>query len=362
MNNLTSYINWNNYLIITFTKGVKHMIKTKKELMAIGFLGYLSTVLSYIFTISMLMTFAETTWEKCLYFCCGVVIDGVKWFALLTLIKYHRAKLYNQFVSYFVLFLFFASISVIASVSFSIYTVKKQMYDVTQNQNPLYVTLQDSINNSKGELNALNEEKNNELARLNTELDSLPLDYITRRQELSNKKIELIGFYDNKITALKTDYDNKVNELNTIDSTPQELKKLKNNPIAGFFETISNAFNIQVDSIIMFFAIMLGVALDVASIAFTFDRSYSYENKRSFNKHQTVFKNLKLTDATLKTGSDDKILNFDDFIQFVNKNDLDIDSLKYSQVSDYISKTSFYRWMDQYKNGSEEQSEKILSI
>lgn len=279
------------------------MIKSKNELLLISVIGFVSSVVSYIFTIVMLMSFAETPFEKFLYFLCGLIIDGVKWFSLITLIKYYRAKLYKNFFGYFILFLLFFGMSLTASISFSIYTVKKQMYDVKSIENAAYVNSLDQVNKYKDDLSVLESDKSSEISRVNSELDGLPLDFITRRKELSDKKIELTSFYDNKINILKSLLDAKINDLSLISSESVEVKTLKNTSIASFFETLSNVSHINIDSIIIFFAVALGVILDTASIALIFDSSFSYHNKRSFNKDITNFKNIRKIQEQLHVNS-----------------------------------------------------------
>lgn len=328
------------------------MIKSQKEIMLINLIGFVSSGVSYIFTILMLMSFAETNLEKFLYFMCGVINDGVKWFTLITLIKYYRAKLYKNFVAYSFLFLLFAGMSMIASISFSVYTVKKQMYDVKIVENTAYMSTISQIDKINADIITLETEKISEINRLNSELDGLPLDYITRRQQLSDKKIELTNFYDNKIQNLKNELDIKVAELNSIDTKETEVRVLKNNAIAGFFETISTVTKISIDNIILAFAVALGVILDVASIALTFDSSFSYQNKRSFNKDMTNYRNIRKikkeldskTDELTDEEDDGKILTYSDFIKYIDDNSVQFENIKYSNFKSIMSKANFYNF------------------
>lgn len=338
------YIIFFNWLEPYFKKGVLKMIKSKKELMIISFIGFLSSAVSYVFTILLFMSFAETNLEKFLYFLCGIINDGVKWFSLITLIKYYRAKLYKNFVAYCILFLMFFTMSLTASISFSVFTVKKQMYDVKKVQNNLYLNTKEQTENLKNDLSKVEDEKIYEINRINTELDGIPLDYITRRKELADKKIELTNFYDKKIAEIKNELDTKILELNDIDGNEVDIKTLKNNAIAGFFETIATVTKINIDNVILIFAVALGVILDVASIALTFDSTFSYNNKREFKKDITKYKNMHLMKKELKDKSEetkehekkDKIINFNDFIEYIENNNLDFDHINFNNFKDLI--------------------------
>lgn len=341
------------------------MIKSKKELMLISFIGFVSSAVSYIFTILMLMSFAETGLEKFLYFCCGVINDGVKWFALITLIKYYRAKLYKNFIVYCFLFFLFAGMSMIASISFSVFTVKKQMYDVQVIENKNYINVSNQVEKLKENIQTLEAEKANEIQRINTEMDGLPLDYITRRENLANKKIELTNFYDTKLNPLRIELDEKITKLGEIDRKNTEIKTLKNNAIAGFFETISNVTTVNIDNVILIFAIALGVILDTASIALTFDSSFSYQNKRSFNKDMTNYKNIRRIKRELDDKIEDdeteecKIISYDDFVKYIEKNDIDFDNIKYINFKDFMTKNSFFNFYYKYKKEFEKSLELV---
>lgn len=332
------------------------MIKSKNEKLLVSLIGFISSFVSYVFTIIMLMSFAETRTEKFLYFLCGVIIDGVKWFSLITLIKYYRARLYKNVVGYFILFVLFFGMSLTASISYSIYTVKKQMYNVQTIENAAYLNLLDQLNKSKDDLTILESDKANELSRINLEMDGLPLNYVTRRKELSDKKLELTNFYDNKISIIKTEVKTKADELSKIDNKPQEVKTLKMNSISAFFETISNVTRFNIDNIIIAFAVALGVILDTGSIALIFDNSFSYQNKRSFNKDINNFKNirrmqkeLKENDNNIPENEDGKILNYNDFIKYISENDIAFDNIKFVNFKSIIDKDKFFNFYYKYK-------------
>lgn len=333
------------------------MIKTQKEIMLTSLISFVSSAVSYIFTILMLVSFAETGLEKVLYFLCGVINDGTKWFTLLAMIKYYRAKLYKNFIGYSFLFLLFAGMSMIASISFSVFTVKKQMYDVQLKQNQYYIVAKEQVDKIKEDITKLEAEKTGEVNRLNVEMDGLPLDYITRRKELADKKIELTNFYDTKIESLKSEFDEKALLLEGLDGNEIEVKTLKKNAIAGFFETMANITKANIDNVILVFAIALGVILDTASIALTFDSSFSYQNKREFNKDMTKYKNVKAMkrelDEKVKDYDDDKsrVISYDDFIKYIDDNDLDVNEISFSDFKSLIPipKSTFYNFLNRYK-------------
>jgi hypothetical protein len=331
------------------------MIKTPKEIMLTKIIGLVSSAVSYVFTILMLMSFAETGLEKVLYFLCGVINDGTKWFTLLAMIKYYRAKLFKNFVGYSILFVLFAGMSMIASISFSVFTVKKQMYDVEIKQNEFFLVSQGQAAKAEEDILKLESEKTNEINRLNTELDGLPLDFVTRRKELSDKKIELTNFYDTKLAGLKTELDEKTKLLDGLDGGDIEVRKLKNNAIAGFFETIANTTKTNIDTIILIFAIALGVILDTASIALTFDSSFSYQNKREFNKDMTKYKNVKAMkmelDEKIKDFEEEKpkVLSYDDFVKYIDENDLDVSEINFNGFKSLVPRSTFYSFLNKYK-------------
>lgn len=340
------------------------MIRDKNELLAIKVIGFGSSVVSYIFTITMLMSFANTQFDKVLYFCCGLIIDGAKWFTLITLIKYYRAKLYKNFYLYTILFILFLTMSVIASVSYSIYTVKSQLYEVKTIENTALNNANETIEKLKTDVAGLENSKSSELTRLNTELDGLPLDYISRRKEIEDKKLELTTMYDKKINNATWQLNEKKKELEAIPTGTQEEKILKNNPIANFFETFANVLNADIDLIITIFAIALGVLLDLISVSLTFDSAFSYQNKRSFNKDMTNFKNLREINKKLKdydndedetkpTGTDSNIINLTDFVRYCADNNIDIDTIEYKDVKGVIKQSTFYKYIGKLKDNGE---------
>lgn len=339
------------------------MIKSQKELMLINLIGFISSGVSYIFTILMLMSFAETNLEKVLYFLCGVINDGMKWFSLITLIKYYRAKFYKNFIVYCFLFFLFFTMSLVASISYSVFTVKKQMYDVKIIQNNNFINVNEQIDKLKIDIINVESDKTNELNRINTELDGLPLDYITRRKELADKKIELTNFYDIKINNLSWQLSEKIKELENIDGKEIEEKVLKNNAIANFFLTISNVTKTNIDNIILIFAISLGVILDMASIALTFDSSFSYQNKRAFNSDITKIKTMRTIKKELDKKIDDegtkdyRILNYNDFVNHIKKYNLDFEEIKFSNFKELMSKNNFFNYYYKYKKEFEKSLE-----
>lgn len=343
------------------------MIRDTKELILIKVLGFGSSLVSYIFTINMLMSFADTPFNKFLYFLCGLIIDGAKWFSLITLIKYYRVKIYKNFFLYTILFILFLTMSVVASVSYSIYTVKNQMYDIQVIENTALNNANENIEKLKKDVENIQNTKNNELYRLNTELDGLPLDYITRREEIENKKLELTNMYDKKINNTTWQLNEAKKVLENIDVGIQEKRTLKNNAIANFFQTLSNVASLDIDNIILIFAIALGVLLDVISVSLIFDSAFSYANKRAFNKDNTAFKNIRKINKELKEKeyteelqeTANTIINISDFIKYCTENNIDIDNIKYKDVQDVIKQSTYYKYMDKIKETYQDCNKEI---
>lgn len=322
------------------------MIKTKKEKFLIGIIGITATIISYYFTISMLMTFGETAQEKFLYMLCGVIIDGVKWFSLITAIKYYRAGIYSSLVMYLVLFILFLCVSVVASVSYSIYGVKKQMYDTSITENNAYVLALQKTNDLKANLDQLKAEKTSEIKRLNDEKDLMPLDWISRRNEIEDRKLEINTTFDKQINDRQWQYNEQLKVLEGIDNKPIETKTLKNNAMAGFFQTISNVLKVDIDNIIVWSAIILGVLLDVASVAMAFDNAFSYDSKRSFNKDLTRFKNIKVMQPAKKNNVIE-LSSYDKFKQYIIDNNIEISKVTDKDFQSYMSRATFFNYKKQ---------------
>lgn len=331
------------------------MVRDKNENFLRDVLALISTIVSLVFTTCMLMTLGVTQFDKILYFFCGIVNDGAKWFALITAIKYFKAKVYGVFSFYLILFVLFFSVSLFASISFTAYTVQSQLYDVTESENLEYNTLTEHIKTLESEIAKLENEKTAEISRANKELDSIPLDYVTRRKEIEAKKNEVNIKYDEKLNNTKWQLSESKTKLTQTSDIKTEVKTLKKNPVAGLFNLMANVFNASLDSTIITCSVILGMILDVIGISFTVDKSNSYDSKRELNKQQTKNKNIyKLSRRLNNPAADsidlrhspaaDSIDSLDSFLDYCNKNELDLNDLKFSEVEGLIPKSTFYKY------------------
>ena len=331
------------------------MLKTKSEILITKLITFCSTGVSVIFSTMMLMTFASTSFEKVLYLFCGLINDGTKWFTLTIAMKNYKAKSYKKFRLWLCAFLPFFLVSIIASISFSVYTVKGQMYQVVENENMNFVVVDSKIDGLQKDIINIRDEQKSELEKINSEIASLPVTSVSRRDTLSNRKIELSTFYSDKIVALETKLNVLYEEIKELEATEQrviEKKTLSNNSIAGFFETMANLFNVEIDSIILGFAILLGVILDCASITLTIDGQYSYTSVREANKEMTKIKNFKAMEEKIANRTGNKVIQLNSFNKFANyiiRQSIDIDDLTYADMSDKVAKGSFNKFVDKFK-------------
>lgn len=329
------------------------MIKNDKELFITSFLASTATLISVALTTLLFMTFATTSFEKVLYFSAGIVNDGAKAFCLTVLIKYIRAKLYRQASFYGVLFTIFGLISLFASVSFTMYTAKTKMYKEVLIVNTSIATLENNIEKLENEILKLEHEKQTELERTNKVIDSLPANQITNRNTYNEQKKATMSLYDTKINVLKPVLADAQAKLDATDKTPKKIMELQNTPLAGLFDTMAKTFKINIDTIITVFAVFIGIAMDLCMIAFSYDKAMSYksatEKKLAEKKLETVHnKNVTVKTEKKKISKiiieANEITSYSDFVAYVEDNNLNPMSLRYSDFKGTIKEQSFYKW------------------
>lgn len=353
------------------------MILDKQKQKILKVIGILSAIISYIFTVSMMTSFATSRFTYILYLISGVIIDGIKLLALIVCIDSIKNYKHSRLVTFAPLFIIFASVSIVASVSFNINNVQRQLYDTEFKPNPIYQAQATKVDTMSDELDKLKAERTDEFNRINTELDSLPTTYITQRNALEQQKQEVSTKYDNKINDKTYFLNEERTKLAELDDTDIKVQTLKDTAIAGFFNTLSTSLGGTIEGFILTFAVMIGIILDIGSIVCTIISELSYTSVAQKNRqHKKALEQVIEEVKDEKSGetikdikdkvTDEQISSYDDFIKFTEESNINLHELsqtiqKIDIYRDYyqynVKRTSFYKYFDRYIHEFDDDSE-----
>lgn len=351
---------------------------SKNRMLIYKIISVISTLTSYIFTVLMLTEFATSKLSFVLYLLAGVIIDGVKWISLLAIIQQTKLKQYSQLGVYIPVFLIFATISIVASISFSIHNVQSQLFSTEYKQNATYIAQQEKVNDMKNELDKLKSERDAEFDRLNLELDGLPTSYVTAREKIEQQKTELKAKYEKQINDKTFNYNQANLELSEMDDAEIKVQTLKDTTIAGFFGTVSNVFETSIDLIVLIFAVVLGFCLDLAAIICTFFGEFQYTSKREMRKEITEIKHAreiqeykKKIDKEKSTVKKDigisakQITTYHDFEEYIYNNNIDLEEYTHKNFKDIVpNRDNFNYWRKKYlaENKTEDEEDTLEVI
>ena len=381
------------------------MIKSSKVLKFIGML------ISICFTILMLQTFAVELHERILYFFTGLMPEACKIILLLAAIRFLK-KSKKLFVLFAALFIPFAGVSLAASISFAMHTVEKQMYivvEVTENTSysHSYSIIQQQANSIRDAIAHLEAERADELNRANSVIDSLSVDFVTRRRELIEDRTTLLDNYDQRISDLRDELNEKDELLMSLgtdmaQSQPTaETRKLSDNAVSGLFLTISNLSGAAIENLVLWYAVALGVIIDLSGAVLALVEGFTVPEKvpvkKPEQKKRTMPDDTNGTDETLglaymepvlpvnkavgtteqsETNGTSEVIalpvhvpkveiqpeakaqkqtKYDLFVDFVKNNGIDVSGLTHSKLMEIapslkMSRTTYHRCVKDYLN------------
>jgi len=333
----------------------------------VKYLKFIGMGASVAFTIIMLQTFASSIVEHVIYAIAGFIPEICKIILLLSGMYFYYQKK-SLGVKLFILFIPFFCISLVGSISFVIYTVQKQMYIVEISEDIAHIhsyeVIQGQINVINDNITILEAERIEERNRFNALIDSLPAADVAQRRRLLEDRELLMESYETRISNMRMDIHIKEGQLVeiTTDAVQSqnivENRRLNNNSVAGFFSTISNITGAEIETIILWYAILLGIILDSCGVALAYVEAKQNANLNEKNlkkdKHdvdendlenEEIFDNEIVSD----TDEDDAVLptedseikisksknTYENFKKCIAENDLDVASLKYTKFLEY---------------------------
>lgn len=335
--------------------------KTKKNEFILSILNISCIITSFAFTLQMFFSVSETLSEKILYSFVAIIIEGIMWISIDAMVKHYRMQSFKNVAFWSFLFILFFSVSLTASLAFAIQTVYKQMYSTKTVVNEEYIYLKQEVDALKLKQQQLEDEKQDELNKLNAQLDLLPLDFISRRNELEVQKTTLINKYDAYINEKNIAYEDKKQALKNAGVAETEVKVLKDTSISGMITVVATLFKIKEETLILAFALLVGVTADIAGVALDIYLLLKVDSKREMNKiiketrNQQEINNMLQTankEISLINQSDDIVNSYEEFINIITKYNIDIYNISFNDfvatTKSALARSSFYKYKNKY--------------
>ena len=205
------------------------------------------------------------------------------------------------------------------------------------------------------------------------------------RRELTDDRAVILAGYDSRIDSLRADIEVKTLALTDIMTemsavperdvveTVTEERQLKDNSLSGFFTLLAGLTGREIDIIILIFAVMLGIALDLTGFSFVLVETAIETGKTAKLRAIRAVETMNETDETVfetinetyETGANKakiislnvkKIATYDDFAEYILDNNLDAESLT---LKDFpaLKKATFYRWKKEFRETDDRHSE-----
>jgi len=351
------------------------MIKSSK------YMKFAGMAISALFTVLLFQLFAETPLERGIYLGAAIVVEYCK----ITLVMHSLKRGKAFIITCFMAFLFFA-ISLTASISFNMYTAQKAMYETieiihtdTRYSNTYsllesqHSLVQSQIEEIRGIIATVEAERAGELARMNSVIAETPADFVTLRRELTGDRAAILEGYDSQIDDLRSRLQvetavltgimvemSEVPEREVVETITEE-RQLRDNSLAGFFVLMSDLTGAEVYSIILLFAVLLGIALDLTGISFvlvenantaaeTMLDTVDTAKSTALEVIETVVETdvdkpstLSMVQSTAKIICLKKIDCYENFEEYVIANNLDAETLTPSNFPN-VPRSTFYKY------------------
>lgn len=130
----------------------------------------------------------------------------------------------------------------------------------------------------------------------------------------------------------------------------ETVGQLKDNSLSGFFTLLSTITGLQINTILIAFSVIIGIALDMTGLCFAILKQAQRPKSAMKNKPKTNER-----DKTTKPDSNKviEIKNYNDFIKYADTNGLDLLNLKYTEFIKFVpefKKSTFYSYVKKLRN------------
>lgn len=356
------------------------MIKSAK------YMKFAGMAISALFTMLLFQLFAESPLERGVYLGAAIVVECCK----ITLVM-HSLKRGKAFVITCLMAVLFFAISLTASISFNIFTAQKAMYETVETihtdttYSNSYELIQarkelteTQIEEIRTNIANVEQERTSELIRMNNVINETPVEFVTMRRELTEDRSAILAGYDSKISELRTEMQAEIAVLTGIIvemaeipereviETVTEERQLKDNSLSGFFILLGGLTGIKIDIIILAFAVMIGIALDLTGFSFAIIETGETAKIKEIKGIETVVETIETTSETIETHVETvetdsetganivslinvkKIKSYDDFAAYISDNNLKDKALTYESFPE-LPRSTFFRYLKKYR-------------
>ena len=236
-------------------KGGQTVLFTVKTLSFISF-----TIVSIILSFYMFISFSDIWSEKILLGLLNLSLESFKVYSIImytTFFYFYKLEytaifnlkeLRRKYVQHFIAYLLVASVSVIASLGFTLTVVDRYNTKKIMESNVSYI-IEDKENLVKEYENQIKSYEN-QIQSINKIIESLPYDFVTRKQQLLSNVNDYI-LKKNDLSKQKTDILLEINELKI------KEKAMRSGTSRSMFDIFGEILNIKTGYIMI---IILGIA------------------------------------------------------------------------------------------------------
>ena len=358
--------------------------------------------LSTAFTFTLFQQLATDVTDSIIFGAVAIVIESAKISLIINALRRDKA-----FITSIMFAVLLFAISLSASISYWVYAVSNAIYEVVEivhidtmhSDNfalleTQYKRVENQIQAIQDDIARVEAERADELARLNNIINETPADFVTLRRELTNDRTEILAGYDTRIDSLRTEIADMNSildgltiqmgqtEQREVIETITEERRLKDGSLAGYFVLLSGFTELHVDSIVIIFAVVVGIALDITGLAFCILEKARREPEPAAEKPEVDLEEIqqlrqvleqykdretellktleanqgqdKEEDTTKVVRLPDKriaIKTYKDFCKAIADNGLKISDLKYKKILELVelNKSTFYKYLREYK-------------